>query len=155
MPPRRPRPCPRAEATRALRRSAPARADARDDARDDDGASWTEHASAAGKDENGSRWSRVRRALCADEAKATAVYFSAHVAREMHPDEDGVAFTCGHVVSDAALRASAAALAEAWRDEGCPMSGDLVAAEYAKRRIALACPACVGAAVHKDTVRGD
>ena len=134
---------------------AAARADARDDARDDDGASWTEHASAAGKDENGSRWSRVRRALCADEAKATAVYFSAHVAREMHPDEDGVAFTCGHVVSDAALRASAAALAEAWRDEGCPMSGDLVAAEYAKRRIALACPACVGAAVRKDTVRGD
>jgi hypothetical protein len=26
------------------------------------------------------------------------------------------------------------------------MSGDLVAAEYAKRRVALACPTCVGAA---------
>ena len=44
---------------------------------------------------------------------------------------------------------SAAALADAWRDAGCPMSGHLVAAEYAKRRVALACPACVGAAARE------
>ena len=29
------------------------------------------------------------------------------------------------------------------------MSGHLVAAEYAKRRVALACPACVGAAARE------
>ena len=78
------------------------------------------------------------------------MYFSAYeVRREVRRDEDGVAFTCGHVASDASLRASAAALADAWRDAGCPMSGHLVAAEYAKRRVALACPACVGAAARE------
>ena len=134
---------------------------ARDGAGDDDGASETEDASAAGDDDNenaktrnreteASRWSRARRALCADEATAAAVYFSAYeVRREVRRDEDGVAFTCGHVASDASLRASAAALADAWRDAGCPMSGHLVAAEYAKRRVALACPACVGAAARE------
>ena len=105
------------------------------------------------KETEATRWRRARRALCADEAAAAAVYFSARAAREMRGDEDGVAFTCGHVVSDAALRASAAALADAWRDEGCPMSGDLVAAEYAKRRVALACPVCVGAAAREDAER--
>ena len=136
------------------------RAAARDGAGDDDGASETEDASAAGDDENenaktrreteASRWLRARRALCADEATAAAVYFSAYeVRREVRRDEDGVAFTCGHVASDASLRASAAALADAWRDAGCPMSGHLVAAEYAKRRVALACPACVGAAARE------
>ena len=99
---------------------------------DDDGASETEDASAAGDDDNenaktrnreteASRWSRARRALCADEATAAAVYFSAYeVRREVRRDEDGVAFTCGHVASDASLRASAAALADAWRAAGVP-----------------------------------
>ena len=132
------------------------RAASRGDDGDEGGASETEDASAAGEDGTGSRnretessrWSRARAALCADEAASAAAYFSARefAPRDMRRDEDGVAFTCGHVVSDTLLRASAAALADAWRDAGCPMSGDLVAAEYAKRRVALACPTCVGAA---------
>jgi hypothetical protein len=136
------------------------RAAARGDDGDEGGASETEELlSAAGEDGPGSRnktretessrWSKARAALCADEAVSTAAYFSAQelfAAPEMRRDEDGVAFTCGHVVCDTSLRASAAALADAWRDAGCPMSGDLVAAEYAKRRVALACPTCVGAA---------
>jgi hypothetical protein len=132
---------------------------ARGDDGDEGGASETEELlSAAGEDGPGSRnktretessrWSKARAALCADEAVSAAAYFSARefAAPEMRRDEDGVAFTCGHVVCDTSLRASAAALADAWRDAGCPMSGDLVAAEYAKRRVALACPTCVGAA---------
>ena len=132
------------------------RAASRGDDGDEGGASETEDASAAGEDGTGSRnretessrWSRARAALCADEAASAAAYFSARefAPRDMRRDEDGVAFTCGHVVLDTSLRASAAALADAWRDAGCPMSGDLVAAEYAKRRVALACPTCVGAA---------
>jgi hypothetical protein len=135
------------------------RAAARGDDGDEGGASETEELlSAAGEDGPGSRnktretessrWSKARAALCADEAVSAAAYFSARefAAPEMRRDEDGVAFTCGHVVCDTSLRASAAALADAWRDAGCPMSGDLVAAEYAKRRVALACPTCVGAA---------
>jgi hypothetical protein len=136
------------------------RAAARGDDGDEGSASETEELlSAAGEDGPGSRnktretessrWSKARAALCADVAVSSAAYFSARefaASLEMRRDEDGVAFTCGHVVCDTSLRASAAALADAWRDAGCPMSGDLVAAEYAKRRVALACPTCVGAA---------
>jgi hypothetical protein len=61
---------------------------------------------------------------------------------------DAWVFSCGHVLPVERLAFAAAAFAGKLKRSGCPMSSELVAAEYALNQCALACPDCVSRAVH-------
>jgi len=61
---------------------------------------------------------------------------------------DACVFSCGHVLPVERLAFAAAAFAGKLKRSGCPMSSELVAAEYALNQCALACPDCVSRAVH-------
>ena len=65
-----------------------------------------------------------------------------------NPTVDSRVFSCGHAMSDARAEATATAFARGMTDAGMPMAGELVAADYALERCAMACPACASRAVH-------
>ena len=94
-------------------------------------------------------WSRLRSSLCADSDTSTRARYAAPGFLSTGSPRDGYAFyafSCGHAISEPKLKESAAAFGDELRRAGCPMSGELVDAEYAMPRIALACPACASLA---------
>ncbi|MDA9099446.1 hypothetical protein N9L76_11010, partial [bacterium] len=99
------------------------------------------------QDNDGSRWSRARAALTKDAGKSTCIRYAAPTSSDKIT-ENAMVFSCGHVVAAEQLAITAAAFARELTTAGCPMSGELVATEYAMNKCALACPKCASLAVH-------
>ena len=69
------------------------------------------------------------------------------VAPRRDPHVDSYVFSCGHRFTGERMAATTTALRGRMKDAGMPLVGELLAADYALDRCAVACPGCVSRAV--------